>query len=652
MCPLALSRSAIMSESGDQSHKSRSNRSVESQRFSKSGVLPRESPPHRQGRSDPQRNEQSRVGGSGSRDSASKQDSITLWQRLFGQGSQRSRKASSRQAAANGTVGGQRSLSNSVRDDLELSRDRFRSLRVDRDRGSDSADRRVGSASLDNGRQVSTWRSRPDSASRQNGITQFPVRDRQVAQSTDSSETWRGNGHRERSLRSAAKESNARPLNPMQPSTPIGEQDASRLALLRGQRRSGAMMPIADSGTAPVNPLVAEASKNRRVRSRQRNGSPSAPKRRSRAFAAMLYTTRLLILSVGVGVLAGTILSVWDPANRSLTSQQPVKQAGVGANTNQEQASVTASLAHMTQSGQEMSALKNAMQALIMKNTQMTPGIFVMDLDTNNYVDVNGGAVFASASTIKVPILVAFFQEVDAGKIRLDEPLVLQKELIGSGSGDMQYATPGTKYAALEVATKMITISDNTATNLIIARLGGIRALNQRFKTWGLNATVLNNLLPDLEGTNTTTPKELSFLMNRISQGELVSMRSRDRMLDIMRRTENNSQLGPGLGAGASIAHKTGDIGSLIGDTGLIDLPNGKRYLITVLVKRSHNDDRAYDFVSQFSRLAYLYFTRPPVAAKNPPAGASPTSPTGQPSPAGNSNQENSGDSGADSTQG
>lgn len=568
------------------------------------------------------------MGSSDSRDNAAIQnDSIPLWQRWFGKGSHRSRKAAPRQASASATGSGPRVLSNSVREELELSRDRFRSLRIDQDRDGDLTGRRMGFPSQENGRQVSTWRGHPESpASRQNGITQFPVRNRQGTGSAYTSGTWNGNGQRDRSFRFPSQKSNTR-LNVVHPAT-VDHQDASRLANLRGQRQSGTRMPVEHSGTATPTLSAGDSTRNRRTgRSRQRTGVSTAPKRRPRAFAAMLYATRLLILSVGVGVLAGTILSVWDPASRSLTSQQPLKQAGVGSTSSQEQPSGTSSLARMTQSGQEMPALKTAMQALIMKNTQMTPGVFVLDLDTSDYVDLNGGAVFASASTIKVPILVAFFQDVDAGKIRLDEQLVLQKELIGGGSGDMQYATPGTKYSALDVATKMITISDNTATNLIIARLGGLRALNQRFKTWGLNATTVNNLLPDLEGTNTTTPRELSFLMNRISQGELVSMRSRDRILDIMRRTENNSQLASGLGAGATIAHKTGDIGSLIGDTGLIDLPNGKRYLMTVLVKRSHNDDRAYDFVSQFSRLAYLYFTRPPAPAKNPAAAPSPASP-------------------------
>jgi beta-lactamase class A len=103
-----------------------------------------------------------------------------------------------------------------------------------------------------------------------------------------------------------------------------------------------------------------------------------------------------------------------------------------------------------------------------------------------------------------------------------------------------------------------------------------------------------------------------------------------------------------GLGEGATISHKTGDIGRLIGDVGLVDLPNGKRYAVTVLVKRSYNDDRAYDLVRQISRMIYQYLSRLPVmpgssaaepASPKPDAetSSSPTSPF--PSPMNQSGQ-------------
>jgi beta-lactamase class A len=199
---------------------------------------------------------------------------------------------------------------------------------------------------------------------------------------------------------------------------------------------------------------------------------------------------------------------------------------------------------------------------------------------------------------------------VDAGKIRLDEVLTLQPGMIGGGSGELQYKPPGTKFTALEVVTKMVTISDNTATNMLIARLGGAELLNQRFQSWNLTTTKIRNALPDLTGTNTTSPKDLANLMALVNRGDLVTLRSRDRLLDIMRRTVTDSLLPRGLGEGAIIAHKTGDIGSMVGDVGLVDMPSGKRYIAAVMVKRPYNDSRAQDLIRQVSRLAYGQFSQ------------------------------------------
>jgi len=85
---------------------------------------------------------------------------------------------------------------------------------------------------------------------------------------------------------------------------------------------------------------------------------------------------------------------------------------------------------------------------------------------------------------------------VDAGKIRLDEMLTIKQELIGGGSGSMQYKPTGTKFTALETATKMITISDNTATNMLIARLGWCGGFESAVPELGLTTTEIRNPLP------------------------------------------------------------------------------------------------------------------------------------------------------------
>lgn len=256
--------------------------------------------------------------------------------------------------------------------------------------------------------------------------------------------------------------------------------------------------------------------------------------------------------------------------------------------------------------GQEMIALKSQIQTLAAKYDYLSPGMFFMEVETGNYLDINGEKSFSAASTIKLPILMALFQAVDAGKVRMDETLTVRRDLITGGSGELQNS-PGAKLSVLQTATKMIAISDNTGTNMIIDRLGGKAVLNRQFKNWGLRKTVINRLLGDFQGTNTTSPADLVRLSALLAKHQLITEASRSKVLDILNQTENRKLLPAGLGKGAAIAHKTGTLGRLIGDAGIIEMPNGKLYLAGIFVKRSFNDLRARDFVQAVSRLTYKY---------------------------------------------
>jgi beta-lactamase class A len=255
----------------------------------------------------------------------------------------------------------------------------------------------------------------------------------------------------------------------------------------------------------------------------------------------------------------------------------------------------------------EMSGLQSQLEALMVRYSFLEPGMFFLDLDSGNYLDINGDRVFPAASTIKLPILIAFFQDLDAGKVRLDETLVMRRDLMTGGSGTMQQQRAGTKYSSLETVTKMIAISDNTATNMIIDRLGGIDKLNARFRSWGLEKTVIRNLLGDFRGTNVTSATDQVRLLALLTQDKLLSSSSREQALGIMRQTKTRTLLPAGLGKGATIAHKTGDIGFLIGDAGVVTMPSGKRYLAGIYVRRPYNDTRGRDFIRQASSLVYNY---------------------------------------------
>lgn len=460
----------------------------------------------------------------------------------------------------------------------------------------------------------------PDAQIQMQGVNRVPSRKQADSRRSDS--------RRDRRERSA-REKSARDRRPTRPSSsPTSTQDSSlgapNTTPFRPKRKRFFLLalfsrnPVARTRrVAPRSPekkpVVSPESRIERIERteplKRRSRIPASPPKPQRPASPLVHVVRLLIVGVGVGAIAGTSLSMWNPALRSSTAA--VAQAAPPQIMATNALSGGQNMGHIAKntlgSGQELPGLIAKIAPMTQGLTDLTPGVFMVDLDKGNYYSFNSDMIFAAASTIKVPLLIAFFQDVDAGKIRLDELMTMETVDIADNSGEMQYSDPGTKYSALEVATNMIVTSDNTATNMVIRQLGGIEKVNQRFKQWGLQQTVIRDRLPDLTGTNTTTPKELTTLLTAVSQGQLISMASRDRAMFIMSKTETDTLLPAAMGAGAQISHKTGDIKSMVGDTGIIDMPSGKRYVITTLMKRPDNDSRAQDLIRQIASTIYQY---------------------------------------------
>ena len=341
-------------------------------------------------------------------------------------------------------------------------------------------------------------------------------------------------------------------------------------------------------------------SKNRRSSKIASNQVKKTPK-------TLTIATYAITITIGLSTIFGSLVSMASSFQTAKPSTTKTTKVAV----NQENKAKLDSLFAIASLGKEIGMLKSSLEKLATEYPDLEPEMFIVDLDTKGFVSIKGNGAISSASTIKLPVLVAFFQDVDRGVINLEEQLVMTKDVIAGGSGNMQYEPPGTRFSALETADRMMTISDNTATNMLIKRMGGMKRLNERFIKMGLTATKLRNPLPDLTGTNTTTSADLGNLLVKIDGGKLISLRSRDRLLYIMRNIARNTLLPEGLESGAIIAHKTGDIKSVLGDVGIIDMPSGKRYIASVLVKRPDNSPQAKEFIQKASRTTYQYFKNP-----------------------------------------
>ena len=254
-----------------------------------------------------------------------------------------------------------------------------------------------------------------------------------------------------------------------------------------------------------------------------------------------------------------------------------------------------------------MTALESKLKNLVAAYPSLKPSIYVWDYESGKHADILSNEVFATASIIKIPVLIQLFRSIEAGAIKLDDKITMTDYYRSEGSGSLQFKGARAVYTVDELARVMITESDNSATNMLLAATGGMNALNQSLRKWGMKETRINDWLPDLAGTNVTTAKEMATLLYNIDNPSFLSLNSREKMIDYMSHVHNNRLIHAGLPKDAIFIHKTGDIGKMLGDAGIVYTPNGKKYIVVMLVNRPYNSPQGKDFIVAASSLIYNY---------------------------------------------
>ncbi len=336
-------------------------------------------------------------------------------------------------------------------------------------------------------------------------------------------------------------------------------------------------------------------------------------------------TFNTLLLSICLSVTLGSFLRVMGPiydkyqTNQKLSLKSKPKTSfkkeikyvhsyllGVLKNSNNKNASV-----------KRLEPLILKWREIIKESPDLEASAFLIFTDEKEHAEINSDTLLPAASSIKVPILIVLLSMLDSGEILWNERLTLTQEVIASGSGWMAYENIGKEFPIFEVASEMIRVSDNTATNLLIQRIGGIDLLNTRLNQLGLKNTKVNNYLPDLKGTNLTTTKDLSIAMALVDTGYFLNARSRDIFREIMSTSQTNSLIPKGilkgLGKGTNdidynlsvngyfIYNKTGDIGISYSDTGLIQTPYNSRAIASFIIKGPFNDPRSPQMIRNLS---------------------------------------------------
>jgi beta-lactamase class A len=200
-------------------------------------------------------------------------------------------------------------------------------------------------------------------------------------------------------------------------------------------------------------------------------------------------------------------------------------------------------------------------------------GVAAIDLRSGETIAVNADARFPTASTIKTAVMIEAWQQIADGTLTPDTAFILKASDKVGGSGVLRGLHEGLSLTTADLIHLMIVLSDNTATNLLIERLGTAR-VNARLESYGLRDTKLfrptfrdgrPDVFPELErefGLGMTTPREMAKLMALIADGKAVNRQASDAMLETLRRQQDRAmipRLIPPAGMnGVQIGNKTG----------------------------------------------------------------------------------------------
>lgn len=202
-------------------------------------------------------------------------------------------------------------------------------------------------------------------------------------------------------------------------------------------------------------------------------------------------------------------------------------------------------------------------------------GVYVKNLATGETFARGADMPVVAASVIKIPVMIEAFRAQEAGELCLDELHALDDAERMPSCGTLKAMHTGIEMTLLDLVRLMIIVSDNTATNILIRRLG-IDRVNATVRSLGCGTTTLRRLLFDSEASrrgleNTITAREMGMLLEKLFRGEIVSKEASAAMMDILLDQRLNGKLPFFLHArGIRIAHKTGEDTGVTHDVGVI----------------------------------------------------------------------------------
>lgn len=237
-------------------------------------------------------------------------------------------------------------------------------------------------------------------------------------------------------------------------------------------------------------------------------------------------------------------------------------------------------------------------------------GIYIKCVETGEEIAVNADETMDTMSVIKIPLMVEVFRQIEAGRFALKDHVTLKESEKRPGTGIIRSLDEGASLTIKDLITLMIIVSDNSATDMLFEKVGGIEPVNKLMQSYGL-ATIKATGLTDVwfkalraEGNplkfhtdgktpfGLSSPRDMGRLLEKIFRGEAVSKKASEQMLQIMRGQVYNTRL-PRYVTGYRVPHKTGDFLPYIGnDVGILE-SQGRNIIVSVFTAR-HNGVGTY----------------------------------------------------------
>lgn len=268
------------------------------------------------------------------------------------------------------------------------------------------------------------------------------------------------------------------------------------------------------------------------------------------------------------------------------------------------------------------------LQQHIQTELSRSPGTFAVafrDLSGNKKdVFINEKETFHAASTMKTPVLVEVCKQAAAGKFKLTDSLTIKNEfksivdgspffLNASDDSELNlYEKIGQKIPIYDLCYNMIISSSNLATNIVI-ELVDAKNVTQTMRDLGAMDIQVRRGVEDGKAyekglNNTTTAYDLMLLFEKIGKKELVSPNACDAMIKILLDQKFNEVIPAQLPKEVQVAHKTGSITHVQHDSGLVILPDGRKYVLVLLSKNWESEKEAIGAMAKVSRLIYDFY--------------------------------------------